>query len=305
MERFGLDARAYSAWAFLGKPFLALAPGLRGYHLYLVALFAAQAGVLFLALRRLGAPALAAAALTAAHGASYPLRSVGLMSSPKVLWLLAFDVFVLALAIPRSGTPGGPPGGRPGAGRRALPPASLRRDPPAVPHALAGRAYPRSRAVRVAGVLAGAGLLLLVAVFLNQRSSGSSLWSFFLSHLAIEVPRDPARTAGQIAAALFAGGVAGALAYLPGLTALRGRGALVTMLASFAAGTLAFAALHPSGEKAMFALPALHCAVLLAGVLSGGVARRPALGPARCSRSRRRRSSCCPRSWRATPAWRG
>jgi hypothetical protein len=273
---FGLDARAYSAWAWLGKPFLAVSPGLHGYHAYLLSLYVTQAAVLYRVLLRLGAPAALAFALVFAHVISYPLRSVGLMSSPKVLWLIAFDLLVLAFAgLIRRRTPG------------RLLGVLLLWAVSVLVHRLGviltvpvflslALLYPRARPA-AAGVLAAtAGAVALLLLFLNRESSGSGLWAFFLSHFTIEWPRDIGRTVVQVGGAILASGLAGLVVLLPGHPAFRGRGALLFLLVLSAVGTLAFAVLHPSGEKAMFVLPALHCAVLAAGVLSAERMRWPA-----------------------------
>jgi hypothetical protein len=273
---FGLDARAYSAWAWLGKPFLAIRPGLAGYHAYLLALYVAQAILLLRVLARCGAPALLASALVFAHAISYPLRSVGLMSSPKVLWFIAFDLLVLAfIALSSRRT-----------NLRLLTVLALwvalvllhrLGVIVAVPVFLAlALLYPRARAAAAAVLVATAGAAALFLLFLNRESSGSGLWAFFLSHFTIGWPRDPVRILVQVGGAVLSGGIIGVVVLLPGWRAFRGRGALLLLLLLSALGTLAFAVLHPSGEKAMFVLPALHCGVIAAGVLASEGLRWPA-----------------------------
>ncbi len=270
----GLEARAYSLWAHLGRPFLALAPGIHGYHAYLCVLWVAQTVALYAAARRLGAAALLAAALVFAHGLSYPLRSVGLMSSPKVLWFLGFDLLVIVFA---------------GLERRA----GVRRSlavlllwalltmvhrlgillGPAVFVGLA-LSHPGRRVYGVLAVIVTGGVAVAALAFVDRTSSGSAAWSFFLSHFRVEWPRSPLRGVAQVGAMALAGGTAGALALLPGFRDFLERRALAALLGLFALASVAFTIAHPSGEKAMFLLPALHCGVLAAAMMGAHAGSR-------------------------------
>lgn len=271
----GLSARAYSLWSLLGKPFLASWPGVGGYHVYLTALWLAQIAVLYRVLRFLGAGTAVSAALVFAHALGYPLRSVGLVSSPKVFWLILFDLLVVALVRLEDARTRGRLGlvlllwGLCTLAHRFGVIA-------AAPLFLALGLLVRRRKLFFGAAVGFALVVATVAIVMLMGRSGGIVRTAFADEFELAVPANLFGTLSSIVKVVGISGLLGGIVLLSDARRIRWIRPPVVFLVTFAAGCLAFAVLFPTGEKAMFVLPALHAAVLLGGMAAREPLRRPA-----------------------------